>query len=137
MTNSSVYLFLAATIVAVFSFVSVAVWVGARSQERRSRDRLMLLKSIAEHPSDNGRLVLELLREQDAKKEASARRQERRGLLQGGLILSAIGVSLSIMMVAMAPGSGAWSVGLIPTSIGIVLLLFTMFDKPPGAAPHS
>lgn len=136
MTTTALFLFLGATIIAVFSFISVVVWVGARSQERRSRDRLALLKSVAEQPSDNARLVLELLREQDAKREERARRQERRGTVQGGLILSAIGLSLSIMMAAMAGESGAWTVGLIPMSIGMVLLLFTLFDKPIAPSPH-
>jgi hypothetical protein len=132
-----VYLSLTAMVVAVFSFISMAVWVGARSQERRSRDRMVLLKSVAEQPSENARLVLELLREQDARKEMQARRQERRGMLQGGLILTAIGISLSIMVTAMTPRTGAWSVGMIPLSIGVVLLLFILFDRPAAASPHN
>jgi hypothetical protein len=132
MANAALYLFLSATVVAVLTFTSVAVWIGARSQERRSRDRSTLLRSIAEQPSENARLVLELLREQDARKAYQAREQERRGTLQGGLILIAIGVALAIMMAAMAPNSGGWSVGLIPLLIGVVLCVSVRFLLGPG-----
>jgi hypothetical protein len=56
-----------------------------------------------------------------------ARERERRGTLQGGLILIAIGTALTIMMLAMARSSGAWSIGLIPFLIGVVLLASTPF----------
>jgi len=137
MANAAVYLFLSATVVAALTFASVAVWIGARSQERRSRDRSALLKSIAEHPTENGRLVLDLLREQDDRKARLAREQERRGTLQGALVLIAIGIALAIMMAAMAPSSGAWSVGLIPLLIGVVLCVSVRFLNRPGGPSES
>jgi hypothetical protein len=127
MVNAPLYFFLAAAVVAVFTFMSVAVWIGARSGERRSRDRAALLRSIAEQPSENARLVLEHLREQDARRERQARWQEQKGTLQGGLIMVAIGLALAIMMEAMAPRTGAWAVGMIPLLIGVALFVFVRF----------
>ena len=123
MANGSLYLFLAATMVAVFTFMSVAAWVTARSQERQSRDRAALLRSIAEQPSENARLVLDLVREQEARREQQSREREKRGMYQGGLILIAIGLALSLMMNTMAYNSGAWAVGLIPLVLGVALLV--------------
>jgi hypothetical protein len=134
MTNAALCIFLTATVVAALTFGSIAVWISARGQERRSRDRSSLLRSLAERPPENVRLVLDLLREDDARKAHQAREQERRGTLQGGLILIAIGVALAVMMSAMAGGSGAWSVGLIPLLIGVVLCVWvSVFNKRGGA----
>ena len=49
--------FLAAAVVAVFAFLSVVVWVTTPSHERQVRDRLALLKSLVEHPSENATQV--------------------------------------------------------------------------------
>jgi predicted cobalt transporter CbtA len=122
MPNGALYMFLAAMMVAVFTFLSVATWITARSQERQSRDRAALLRSIAEQPNENARLVLDHVREQEARREQRALERERKGMLQGALILIAIGIALSVMLTNMATKSGAWSVGLIPGLLGVALL---------------
>ena len=73
-TNAALFLFLAAAVIAVFAFSSIVVWVSTPARERQARDRLALLKTLAEHPGEHARQVLDLLREED---EAPARKKER------------------------------------------------------------
>jgi hypothetical protein len=116
------FLFLAAGAVALFAFLSVAVWVGAQAQERKARDRFALLKSVAENPGENGQKVLDLLRDQEEKETARREREERRAYVVGGLCSLASGVGLSLMFLALTNAKhGIWAVGLIPLFVGIVL----------------
>jgi hypothetical protein len=118
--NATMFLFLGAAVVAVFAFCSIVVWVSAPAAERRSRDRLALLKTLAEHPGENTRQVIELLREEEERRLENRRRAERRSWIVGGLILMAVGAGLGVMLVAMG-NRGEWSAGIIPFLIGCVL----------------
>jgi hypothetical protein len=118
--NAAMFLFLAAAAVAVFAFLSVAVWATAPSQERLARDRFALLKTLAEQPGENAARVLEMLREEDERRAERKEREERRGWILGGLIVIAVGLGLSGML-AVLEGRGLWSVGLIPLLVGCVL----------------
>src|SRR5262245_6168092 len=66
--NAAMFLFLAAGAVALFAFCSIVVWVSTPSRERQVRDRLALLKTLAEQPGENARQVLEFLRAEDEKR---------------------------------------------------------------------
>lgn len=120
--NAAMFLFLAAAVVAVFAFLSIAVWVNGPTYERIARDRLALLRSVAENQNENARQVLEMLRREDEMRAAKKARQERQGWILGGLIVMAVGVGLGIMMIALAGGK-AWSIAAIPLLIGCVLLV--------------
>jgi hypothetical protein len=113
------FLFLAATVVAVFAFASVALWVKAQSAERRARDRFALLKAVAEQPGENATRVIEFLREQDEKQAERQEREKRRGDLVGGLSTAAAGIGIIIMLLTV--GGKAWGVGLIPLLVGAVV----------------
>lgn len=118
-TNAALFLFLAAAVIAVFAFSSIVAWVSTPARERQARDRLALLKTLAEHPGEHARQVLDLLRD-----EARARKKEReeqRGWIAGGLIVIAVGVGLGVMLVILGD-RGDWTVALIPFLIGCVLL---------------
>jgi Flp pilus assembly protein TadB len=121
---AAIFLFLAAAVVAVFAFLSIVVWVSRQSQDRQTRDRLALLKTIAENPSENAGRVLEMLREHEEKRM----QRERTGWIAGGLIVMAVGVGLCTML-AMLAGRGEWSVGLIPLLIGCVLFGVGLFSN--------
>jgi len=129
------FLFLTATVVAVFTFVSVAHWVGAQSRERQARDRYALLKALAEMPGENARRILDVIVEQDLRKAIKDRSEQ----LMGGLITLAVGASLSIMLATLSHNEpGVWTVGLIPASVGASLIVFNLFAKPdraPGPPP--
>ena len=118
-TNAALFLFLAAAVIAVFAFSSIVAWVSTPARERQARDRLALLKTLAEHPGEHARHVLDFLRD-----EARARKKEReeqRGWIAGGLIVIAVGVGLGVMLVILGD-RGDWTVALIPFLIGCVLL---------------
>ena len=119
-TGAAMFLFLAAASVAVFAFLSIAVWVSAPAQERKSRDRIALLKTLAESPSENATRVLDMLREEEERRRERKERDERKGYILGGLITMAVGVGLAAMLMILG-SHGSWSVGLIPFLIGGVL----------------
>jgi hypothetical protein len=121
-TTAALFLFLAAAIVAVFAFASIVVWVTTPARERQTRDRLALLKTLAENPGEQARQVLDLLREEDSKRAERREREERHGWIVGGLIVISVGLGLGIMLAILDNRGGAWSVALIPFLIGCVIL---------------
>jgi hypothetical protein len=137
MQNVALFLFIAATIVAVFAFLSVALWVGARADERKTRDRYALLRKISEQPAERAELVLALVREDDARRERAALRkaeQARRDGMQAGSILVAVGTGLSILLYTVAPNERVWTAGLMLVFIGLVVFGFA-FTRPVAHAP--
>jgi hypothetical protein len=131
MRHTAVFFFLAAASIGLFGFLIAHHWIDARAAERRVRDRLALLKKIADQPAESARLVIDLLREEDAREEQRARRRRqkaRRDDMQGGALVVAAGVGVSIMLAAIAP-RGIWTVGLIPALVGVVLFTFAYFSK--------
>ena len=131
-TNVALFLFLGAAVVAVFAFCSIVVWVSAPLRERQARERLALLRALAENPGENALRVLEFLREEDARRAMNRARQDRRGWIVGGLIMMAVGAGLGGMLLAIG-ARGDWTVGLIPFLIGCVLATVGALMKP-GAA---
>lgn len=120
-SGAALFLFLAAASIGLFAFLSVAVWASAPAQERQARDRLALLKTLAESPGENAARVLEMLLQEEENKRIRKLREERRGYMLGGLITMAVGVGLGAMFVVLPGKSGAWTVSLIPFLIGCVL----------------
>ena len=128
-TNAALFLFLAAAVIAVFAFSSIVVWVSTPARERQARDRLALLKTLAEHPGEHARQVLDFLREEDEAPARKKEREEQKGWIAGGLIVIAVGVGLGVMLVILGD-RGDWTVALIPFLIGCVLLVVgALFPK--------
>jgi hypothetical protein len=61
-------------------------------------------------------------------------RRRSQGLLIGGLVTLAVGLSLGVMLYFVADSGqgehGVWAVGLIPMAIGIALLMSAFFVQP-------
>ena len=76
--NVALFYFVATATVAVFAFLSVAHWVSSRTKERMARERYALLRKVADQPADTARLVLDKLREDDARPGRRALRREAR-----------------------------------------------------------
>lgn len=119
--NAAMFLFLAAAVVAVFAFLSIAVWVTGPSHERLARERFALLRTVAENQNENAKEVLEMLRREDERRAERKAREERQGWILGGLIVIAVAVGLGIMLV-MLEGGKTWSLATIPLLVGCVLL---------------
>jgi Flp pilus assembly protein TadB len=137
--NVALFYFVATATVAVFAFLSVAHWVSSRTKERIARERYALLRKVAEQPTETARLVLDKLREDDARQEERARQREakaRRDERLGGVIMLAIGLGLSIFLYAVAPEAGVWTIGIMIVMIGLVMLAFTARKGPGRASNH-
>jgi hypothetical protein len=130
------FLFLAAGAVSLFTYLSVAHWVNAQTAERQARDRLGVLRKVAEQPTESAKLVLDMLREEEARaRELELKREwkPRRDGMQFGTILMALGLGL-VSMFAIASGRRNWVIGLIPIFVGIVVFAFAAFNRPKDAS---
>ena len=59
-------------------------------------------------------------------------RRRAQGLMIGGVITLAVGISLAIFLHLVADEPNVWAVGLIPGSVGIALLLSAWIVHPRG-----
>ena len=61
-------------------------------------------------------------------------KRRSQGLAIGGLVCVAVGISLSIFLTLVNDGEArsAWAVGLIPGSVGVALLISSLFVRPTG-----
>jgi NADH:ubiquinone oxidoreductase subunit 3 (subunit A) len=122
-------LFLAISTVALFTFLSVATWVGTRQQERESYYKAEMIKKIAEAGGERNP-AFEYLREQE--RIAAAKREG--GFRLGGLICVGVGIALMILLHTMVPVHGVYLTGLIPLFVGIALLVYGFWMMPQTAA---
>ena len=61
---------------------------------------------------------------------ADAARHRSQGLMIGGLVTFAVGISLGVLLYNVAGEEGVWSVGLIPAAIGVALILSAFLVRP-------
>lgn len=59
-------------------------------------------------------------------------KRRSQGLMVGGLVTLAVGVSLAIFLGLHEPDEGTWAVGLIPGAVGIALLISAWLINPRG-----
>jgi len=126
-TPFSVFFFLSAASVALFSFLAVASWVNARRRERESYYKNEMLKKISEAQGTGTGAALALLREDN--RLAATRRQA--SLRIGGLVTASIGLALMIFLRALIPSEPVFLCGLIPLLPGIALFAgsYLVFDR--------
>jgi len=117
-------------LIAVFTFVSVAVWSENRRKERESYYRHETLKKVVEQPGETSQRVLDHFRHEEVRKDLL----RRDGMRLGGLITFVVGVGLLILLRALEPDKGLYLVSLLPLLIGGVLALysFTIRVDPKG-----
>ena len=111
---------------AVFAFISLVVWLEARTKEREAHYRGETVKKIAE--SGNSDAALEYLREVERADAVRARAKAR----IAGLITSAVGVALMIFLHQLVSGTAVYLVGLIPLLVGVALLIASEFLMKPA-----
>ena len=116
-TPFSVFFFLSAASVALFSFAAVASWSNARRRERESYYKNEMLKKIAEAQGAGADATLALLREEN--RLAATRRQA--SLRIGGLVTASIGIALMIFLRALIHPEPVFLCGLIPLLPGVAL----------------
>jgi hypothetical protein len=117
-----------AVVIGFFSFLAVAIWAKNRRLEREAYYKNETLKKIAESQEPSANAALELFREQE--KIRAVRSREGRKL--GGLITSAVGLSLFPLLRAVHPHEPIYLVSLIPLLIGVALLAYAYLLAPKG-----
>ncbi len=65
--------------------------------------------------------------------EESAQRRAQ-GLMIGGFVTLAVGISLGVMLYYIADEPGVWAVGLIPGAVGLALLISGVLIRPRGGS---
>jgi hypothetical protein len=106
-------------IVSMFTFISIAIWMGNRRRERDAFYKSETLRRITEAGGDGAKAAIEALREDERLK----RLQRREGLKIGGEINVALGIGAMIFLHALLGGSVYLS-GLIPGLIGVAMLVY-------------
>jgi hypothetical protein len=112
--------------IALFSFLSVAVWSDARRKEREEYYRNETLKKIAESSGEGARAAIELLREQN--NVVTKRRLE--GMKLGGLITAVVGIGVMVLLHGLVRDEPVYLSGVIPLLIGLALLVYTFLLAP-------
>jgi len=108
-------------LVAVFTFVSVAVWTDNRRKERESFYHHETLKKALDRPGEPSQSVLAEFRRAEIRQD----RLRREGIRLGGMITFVVGVGMMILLRALVPDEPLYLAGLIPLLIGLVLLVFS------------
>jgi hypothetical protein len=126
MDHFYVFLLPVVSVVAVFTFITVATWAENRRKERESYYREETFRKILDHGGDAGDRILGLIREEET--ERARRRIE--GLKLGGLITTVVGVGVMIFLGMLVDDEPIYLVGLIPLLIGLVLAIYGFFMAP-------
>ncbi|HNX19143.1 MAG TPA: hypothetical protein PKG80_02620 [Acidobacteriota bacterium] len=116
--------------VCLFTFLSIAVWSGARRKEREAFYRAEERKRLLEASGVGADKVLELLREE----ELVSQRKRREGVKLGGVIVLAAGIGMQMMFIQINDPEAQF-VPAIPICIGAAMLLYAylMAPKVPAA----
>jgi hypothetical protein len=112
--------------IALFSFLSVAVWSDTRRKEREVYYKNETLKKIAESSGEGAQAAIELLREQN--RTVTKRRLE--GMKLGGLITAVVGIGVMALLRGLVRDEPVYLSGLIPLLIGLALLTYTFLLAP-------
>ncbi len=116
--------------IALFTFLSIAVWAGSRRREREAFYRAEERKKIIEQSGAGSAALMELVQEE----ERIAQRRRREGLKLGGLVTTAVGIGLIAMLAVVTAhehdAEGVAVVGVIPLLIGVVMLAYVYWLGP-------
>jgi hypothetical protein len=112
--------------IALFSWLAVNGWAEARRKEREAYYRNETLKKIAESSGEAAKSTLELMREQE--KNFVKRRLE--GLKIGGLVTTAVGIGVMVLLRGLVHDDPVYLAGLIPLLIGVALLAYPFLLAP-------
>lgn len=126
------WIFLAAVCVASLTFVTVAVWVGSRFQERQEFYRFELRKRMVESGKADSESFAALMRH----KHELQLQKSREKVLTAAFVIAGVGVGICVGL-QFIEGS-VWMVGLIPTSLGLSMLAYGLLVAPrPKPEPPS
>ena len=112
--------------IAMFGYFAVASWASARRREREAFYRSEVLRKLADSGPAGSSAALEMFREQQ--------RIEVRNRLEfqrlSGMILSAVGLGVMLLLKGVARHEAVWLAGLTPALIGAALLIYSYVLAP-------
>jgi hypothetical protein len=125
--------------IGVFGFLAVGAWAGARASERKAQARYALLAKVAEQPPESARLVVEFLREDEARKAYEGAIRARQHGLQAGAVIAAVGVGLGVFLYMIQPTvhRPVWPMGSMLVLMGLVIAGFAYFRGTARDARHA
>src|ERR1039458_242728 len=85
------------SVIATFTFITLAVWFKHRSQERQAFYKAEMLRRITEASGEGAKAAIDMLREDDRLKRVKA----REGMKIGGLVNIGVGLALIIFLRAL------------------------------------
>ena len=135
----ALWLFLAATVVATLTFVTVVVWAENRRKERQEYYRFEFRKRLVEAGKMDAGSFASLMRYEH---ELGLRRGRQKLLVAGFVIL---GTGLGICVGLLFIGGSVWMLGLIPFCLGLSMLAYGFLfaakpdlgPPPPGWSPET
>ena len=136
--NVAFWLFLAATTVASLTFITIVVWAENRFKERQEFYRFEFRKRLVESDKMDAQSFATLMQyEHDLKL-----RQGREKLMVAAFVI--LGTGVGICFGFQFIGSSIWMLGLIPSAVGLFMLVYGLFfatkthpgPPPLGASPE-
>jgi hypothetical protein len=112
--------------IALFSFLAVAAWSDARRKEREAYYTGETLKKIAESSGEGAKAAIDLLREQ----EKNVMMVRVQGLQLGGLVTTAVGLGVMVLLRGLVRDEPVYLAGLIPLLVGVALLVYVFALAP-------
>jgi hypothetical protein len=127
--SSGLWIFLSVGAVALFGvFLPITTWLESQRKEREAFYKAETLRRMSEASGDGAKASIEYMREQSR----IARFHTIEGLKIGGLIMTGIGVGVSILLWFVA-GHDVAACGLVPFFMGLAMLVYVYFLAAPAA----
>lgn len=123
-----VFVFLAVSAVALYSYLSITSFVNGRRKEREAYYKNETVRRLTENQGAGADAAIALMREED--RLWGRRRLE--GLKIGGLVTTAVGIGTMVFL-GIATDENHWigiGIGIIPFVVGIALLLYAYWLAP-------
>ncbi len=124
------WLFLAATVVASLTFVTIVVWAENRRKERREYYRFEFRKRLVETGKMDAGSLASLMRYEHELRLG----QGRQKLLVAAFVIFGVGVGICVGLQFI--GNSVWMLGLIPACVGLSMLAYGfLFAAKPSPGP--
>jgi hypothetical protein len=115
-----VFVFLIFGSIALFSFLSIKIYVDGRRKERESYYKSETMRRLTETQGAGAAAAIELLREE----ESIQTRRRLEGLKLGGLVTTALGIGMMVFLYTADGSHDGTFIGIIPLLVGLALLAY-------------
>ncbi len=126
----------AVSVVAVFTFMAIAIWSENRRKEREVFYRHETYQKVIE-AGDSAESVLALIREDEQRRQDENKEKHIAGLKLAGLIMTAIGISFTVFLFFLdpEPGEPLYLIGFVPLAVGLAISFYAFVLAPRPDTP--